>query len=459
MKRSTSNLPTFKIWPVLLLFLLAECAPYFEQPVRTSSARLGAESNVGKLRMPLPPPKEKIVAAVYKFRDQTGQYKPVLNGNSFSTAVTQGATSILIRALEQSNWFTVIERENVGNLLNERKIIRSSRAEFGDKSKLSPLLFAGIILEGGIISYDANMLTGGAGLRYFGAGVSGQYREDRITIYLRAISTSNGRILKTVYTSKTILSQMVDIGLFRFVKFQKLLEAETGFTYNEPAEMAVKEAIEKAVESLVIEGIQDGLWQLQTEEQRLSPVLQRYDKEKQANQNVDVFDRFLKNRRSQIAFGFRAGGQLYAGDFTDAVVRPGAEIFFNYALNRAVSMSFNTAWNQLATKDFYDGTFGLASLRLEQRWFPKDRFTPYVFGGPGIITEGGGNDFSRQFLLYGVGGLGFEYLVKENLGLQLSFDYNYVFSDKLDREIQGKYNDYFWGGKIGVSYYFGEGLR
>lgn len=453
------SLLTTKIWPAVLASLLIGCAPYFEQPVRTSSARLGAESNAGQYKLPLPPPKEKIVAAVYKFRDQTGQYKPVLNGNSFSTAVTQGATSILIRALDESGWFTVIERENVGNLLNERKIIRSSRAEFGDKGNLPPLLFAGVILEGGIISYDANMLTGGAGVRYFGAGASGQYREDRITIYLRAISTSNGRVLKTVYTSKTILSQMVEFGLFRFVKFQRLLEAETGFTYNEPSEMAVKEAIEKAVESLVIEGIEDGLWQLQTEEQRLSPVIQRYDNEKQANQNVDLFDRFLTDRRSRMAYGFRAGGQLYAGDFSDAVVRPGAEVFFSYALNPAVSISFNTAWNQLATKDFYNGKFGLASLRMERRWFPKDRFTPYLFGGPGIITDGGGTDFSRQFLIYGVGGVGLEYLVKENLGLQMSFDYNYVFSDKLDREIQGKYNDYFWGGKLGISYYFGEGLR
>jgi len=242
------------------------CAPYFHQPMKTSKARLGAEAPGHDILTELPAPEEKIVAAVYKFRDQTGQYKPTLNGSSFSTAVTQGATSVLLRALEESGWFTVIERENLGNLLNERKIIRSSRAEFAEQTgrrepMLPPLLFAGIVLEGGIISYDANVLTGGAGLRYFGAGASGQYREDRVTIYLRAISTSNGRILKTVYTSKTVLSQQVDVGLFRFVKFKRLLETETGFTYNEPSEMAVKEAIEKAVQSLIIEGVIEGMWQ------------------------------------------------------------------------------------------------------------------------------------------------------------------------------------------------------
>ena len=93
---------------------------------------------------------------------------------------------------------------------------------------LPPLLYAGIILEGGIISYDTNVLTGGEGVKYFGIGGSDQYRQDRITIYLRAISTQSGRILKTVYTTKMILSQQVDVGVYKFVDFQRLLEVETG---------------------------------------------------------------------------------------------------------------------------------------------------------------------------------------------------------------------------------------
>jgi curli production assembly/transport component CsgG len=60
-----------------------------------------------------------------------------------------------------------------------------------------------------------------------------------------------------VYTSKTILSQSVDGGLFRYVSFKRLLEAETGYATNEPSQMAVTEAVEKAVQSLVLEGIRD----------------------------------------------------------------------------------------------------------------------------------------------------------------------------------------------------------
>ena len=190
-----------------LFIFLAGCGAYFNQPLNTEAARLGEstfESETLNGIVPITP----ISVGVYKFRDQTGQYKQVDNGISYSTAVTQGGTSILIKALEDSKWFVPIERENVSNLLNERQIIRSTRQQY-DKTKeqvdntadLPPLLFAGILLEGGVVSYDSNITTGGFGARYFGVGGSTQYRQDRITIYLRAVSTSNGKILKTVYPS------------------------------------------------------------------------------------------------------------------------------------------------------------------------------------------------------------------------------------------------------------------
>src|SRR5699024_8773295 len=126
----------------------------------------------------------------------------------------------------------------------------------GEPEKLPPLLFAGTLFEGGVVSYDTNILTGGAGARYFGVGGSTKYRQDRITVYLRAVSTSSGKVLKTVYTSKTILSQSLNASMFRYVDPDRLMEAELGITNNEPVHMAVTEAINKAVYLMVLEGIQ-----------------------------------------------------------------------------------------------------------------------------------------------------------------------------------------------------------
>lgn len=235
----------------------------------------------------LPEPEKKVPVAVYKFRDQTGQYKPPTTSTNFSTAVTQGATTILIKALEDSGWFIPVERENLANLLQERKIALQMAQQYNDTQikdtamrVLQPLIFAGVIFEGGIIGYDTNIVSGGIGARYFGAGGAGQYRVDRVTVYLRAVSVKNGAILKTVQTTKVILSQQISFGLFRFVRLNRLLEAETGFATNEPVEMAIQEAIEKAVYDMIIEGVKIGMWRPKDPE-AFKKVIERYEKEKE----------------------------------------------------------------------------------------------------------------------------------------------------------------------------------
>ena len=285
-------------WTLLALIIL--CSSVFrpvglqkptvpKPPKRLHQATLVPTTAVHKDLVSLPPPKKKIPVAVYEFKDQTGQYKYSPKVATYSRAVTQGAASILVKALGDSGWFIPIEREGLHRLLKEREIISSIREKLGEHLKdrqgpslppLPPLLYAHMILEGGIISYDANFITGGFGAKYFGLGGDIQYRKDQVAIYLRAVSTKDGKILKSVSTTKTILSKEVQLGIFRYVRLGKLLEAETGLTTNEPPQMCVLEAIEKAVLSLIMEGILDGICQLENPEDIKSPMIQRYLEEK-----------------------------------------------------------------------------------------------------------------------------------------------------------------------------------
>ena len=66
-------------------------------------------------------------------------------------------------------------------------------------------------------------------------------------------------------TRKTVASYGVRGSVFKFVAFQKLLEGETGYTVNEPGQIAVAQAIEHAVRALIIEGALEGLWQFEDE--------------------------------------------------------------------------------------------------------------------------------------------------------------------------------------------------
>lgn len=250
---------------MLAFSLLSGCSslnPFPEEQVAT----VGEVPSTHEELMSLPKPAGAIPVSVYSFRDQTGQYKPSDMTSSFSTAVTQGATSILMQALDDSSWFVPVEREGLQNVLTERKIIRAGNEAFNKRSKdkklddIPPLTSSKIILEGGIISYDSNIRTGGSGLAYYGISASEEYREDQISIYLRAVDVRSGRVLTSVNTTKKVLSQEMRAGLFRFVSFKELLEAEIGFTSNEPMHICVQQAIEKSVIELVKKGLEKKIW-------------------------------------------------------------------------------------------------------------------------------------------------------------------------------------------------------
>ncbi len=455
------------MFSLLIVILCSGCSLLLHQPVAPTKARLGEETQSTIDLKNLPEAKNPIIVAVYKFRDQTGQYKPSENGTSWSTAVTQGATTVLIKALEDSKWFVPIERENVSNLLNERKIIRSSRAQYNtegeatNQNDLPPLLYAGVILEGGIISYDANVITGGAGLRYFGAGASGQYRQDRVTVYLRAVSTSNGKVLKTVYTSKTILSQAMDAGLFRFVQFGRLLEAETGFTYNEPSELALTEAIEKAVMSLIIEGVKENLWELKEARNVVSDAFIQYDKEKERIPQTDIFNKVLDNRRKQIGLNLSTTSLQYKGDYPDPAISTGLEAGILFSPGPKLGIAFNYGMSSLSTKDFFRKDVTYADLNLAYRFSPYNLLTPYGYGGIGFLTENAAGRFdlsNRKYPKVNLGA-GVEFLINNSLGLKTSLDYNIMMSDDFDTVTQGRYNDHYWRGNIGLHFYFGREIR
>jgi len=211
-----------------------------------------------------PPPKIKVPIAVYSFTDVTGQRKPNQSVAQISTAVTQGSHIWLIQALKRAGggeWFQVVERGALDNLLKERQIIRNTRETHKDKERLTPLLFAGVLIEGGIVGYDTNTMTGGLGARLLGIGAQDEYREDSVSIGIRLVSVSTGEILLAVSSEKTILSSRISATVFRFLDMgTKLLEIEAGYTENESVTYAVRKAIDKAIVDMISEGAEKGLW-------------------------------------------------------------------------------------------------------------------------------------------------------------------------------------------------------
>ena len=210
----------------------------------------------------------KITIAVYSFIDKTGQRKPSTKFSQLSTAVTQGSDAYVIQALRMvsgGDWFQVVERNGLDNLIKERQLIRSTRDLYDGETEigniLKPLLFAGLLIEGGIVGYDSNIQSGGVGARYFGLGLNEQYRVDQVTVSMRIVSVQTGEVLLYTNVTKTIASHATGGDVFKFLDMgTKALELETGVAVNEPVNYAIRTAIEFAVLQLIYAGEKQEFW-------------------------------------------------------------------------------------------------------------------------------------------------------------------------------------------------------
>ena len=211
---------------------------------------------------------DPIIIAVYDFLDMTGQKKPGGNFASMSTAVTQGSYQLLIKALQdagEGKWFRVVERASLPSLLQERKLIRSTRqmADGDQAEPLPALLFAGAYITGGIVGYDSDTKSGGIGARILGIQANTQYRQDVVTIILRLVNVQTGEVVISTTIEKTIFSTGKGADIFKYFDADTmLLETEAGVARNEPVTFAVRKAIEAGVAEIINVGAKKELWKI-----------------------------------------------------------------------------------------------------------------------------------------------------------------------------------------------------
>ncbi len=211
-------------------------------------AMLVPDTKTGIVLDTLPPPRRSLDVTVYNFPDLTGQNKEKRQFRG-------------VLAGSHARWQRDPDRR--ADQGGRRQLVQCRRAQRpaaaptgtpdhskhphrrrGDKApSLPPLRFAGILLEGGIIGFDSDETTGGVGANYLGVGPNVQYRQDIITVALRAVSVQTGRIVASVTTTKTIYSLQVQGTAFLFAAVDQILQADLGFTKNSPATLGVREGV------------------------------------------------------------------------------------------------------------------------------------------------------------------------------------------------------------------------
>jgi curli production assembly/transport component CsgG len=215
-----------------------------------------------------------------------------------SSAVTQGSYQILIKALQdagQGKWFRVVERHSLASLLQERKLIRTTRqiSDGEEAVALPALLFAGAYVTGGIVGYDSDVMSGGAGARVLGLQAHKEYRQDILSIMLRLINVQTGEVIISTTIEKTIYSTSTGADVFKYFDADTMLvEIEVGYSRNEPITFAVRKAIEAGVVSLIKQGADLELWKFGKTAEEMSleaeqKMTQELDKKKEQVKKLD----------------------------------------------------------------------------------------------------------------------------------------------------------------------------
>ena len=214
--------------------------------------------------------------------------------------------------------------------------------------------------------------------------------------------------------------------------------------------MAVTEAIEKAVESLVLEGIKDKIWMADAPQNEIDELIKNYDLEESIADSSAIYNRKLTKRRADFAIEFAGGVTRIQGDYPNPLFRPFAKGSLKYFFTESVNLTLSGSWNKFDTKNRKSYEYLTFDANTEIIFLPKDKLTPYVFGGLGFGTTKS-TDYSHFKLQYG---LGLEYLVSDNVGFKIFGEHNLTFSDDVDFAVAGKRDDYYYRFGAGLTYYF-----
>ena len=136
------------IMTILLGIFLTSCASNNTKNVTTYKGNMpyveGTPTHELLLAIPDLAEQPKITIAIYSFVDKTGQRKPSSKFSQLSTAVTQGPDAFVIaalRAVSGGDWFQVVERNGLDNLVKERQLIRSTRDLYDGEQDIGCLLY------------------------------------------------------------------------------------------------------------------------------------------------------------------------------------------------------------------------------------------------------------------------------------------------------------------------------
>ncbi len=189
----------------------------------------------------MPEREDKPSIAVYNISDKTGQRKEL-----GASVVTQGATDMMITALQRSRQFIVIDRVNFNDFMNEQNLQAQDRLSFGKGPELGEMTGADYVLGGAITEYQVDKKTRGWGISIGGIGGTQKYALATTAIDLRLTDTTTGEVVWAESLKGEIEGEKVGVQSFSFLG-DNVVEFETGQGKQEVINLVVRTLLEEAV--------------------------------------------------------------------------------------------------------------------------------------------------------------------------------------------------------------------
>lgn len=257
-----------------------------------------------------------------------------------------------------------------------------------------------------------------------------------------------------MHTTKSIISQKLDGGVFRFVDTSRLLEAEAGYTFNEPPVMAVTEAIDEALRKLIIEGVEDGLWSPDSEA-AFASYKKAYTAHKMNDQHRER-DYFGLNRDSGLRKGVLTSANVvygsHIGSYGTAREYPGLSGHLELFFAPAFSLKFNVMRSEIGARRVFSEPFSSGDVMLNFYVTPYFKLSPYIGLGGGVIAYDKRHEFvDEQFFPTATAEAGLDYRFNRWFGFRIGVDYRYLVQDGIDGVRLGSIHDQQWNIVTGLT--------
>ena len=155
--------------------------------------------------------------------------------------------------------------------------------------------------------------------------------------------------------------------------------------------------------------------------------------------------------RGSNAIDLAAGSAIVDGDYPESEYEIYFRVGYKHHLTSHLNINYTFNKYNVAIKDIYNEGYMSFDMNLEYLFSPYTKISPFLYAGGGYNAS----NYFESTAMKAQGGVGFEFIIIEGVGVKLFGEYNYMLTDEIDGLIEGETDDVLLRMGLGVNVYFG----